>query len=194
MKGCLAFILAILAVLVVSGLCNSFSSQSAADAYKQGPTERVPGTVRSTQVIYGVVDQDHPKGYEACQVVVVIADRTVTTRMDPLGGACDDNTVLQPGVAVQVEYWKGKVTAIFYGTTEFLAEGNPALSNAVPQAQVFFAGLLAIPVLALLVLDFAVGGVINMLRRRGLLPKRRTRRPVVKKVPASDDFHIYPPE
>lgn len=71
------------------------------------------------------------------------------------------------------------MTAIYYGTNEYLAEGNPALTNQVSDLLVGFALLFAVPVAALLIIDVSVGGVVGLLRRRHLWPgsKRRHRSP-----------------
>ncbi|HEV2217837.1 MAG TPA: hypothetical protein VGV88_09705 [Candidatus Dormibacteraeota bacterium] len=193
MKGCLGFVLGVLLLIAGGGVWQWYQGRAAADTYAHAAKERFPAVVVSALFPYGPQDLVN-ESPTPCQVTLRIADRIVTTDADPLSGACDDNTPLRPGTAVSVEIYQGKVTAIYLGSSSWPTTDNPGHENLIPQAQTFFAVILAVPVVGLLILDVAVGGLIEWLRRRHVLPaKRPTTRPAATDRPPPD-MHIYPPE
>ena len=192
MKGCLGIVLGVLLLIAGGGAWQWYQSNAAAATYEHAAKERFPAVVVSALFPYGPQDlvNDSPT---PCQVKLQLGDRIVTTYADPLSGACDDNTPLHPGTAVSVEIYQGKVTAIYLGNLSWPTTANPGHENLIGLAQLFFAVILAVPVLGLLILDIAVGGLIKWLRRRHVLPEKRPKSRPPADDPPPPDMHIYPP-
>ena len=111
--------------------------------------------------IYGVVTNSDSAAYEAankervnaqvittggdshiCTVTVDQGGATLILSTPYLAGACDDNSVIKPGINVQIEYWNGKATAIYDDALSWPTVDNPGNKANLAYAALFFGGLI----------------------------------------------------
>jgi len=105
-------------------------------------------------------------GSETCFVTVDQHGETFTLSTPALAGACDDNSVLKPGVNVQIEYWNGKATAIYDDALSWPTVDNPGNKAALAYAAVFFGALIGAVVAGIGAVHFLVWFSTRQLRKR----------------------------
>ena len=113
-------------LLIASGIWGVINNSDSA-AYLAANKEKVVATVISTS-----------GDSNGCVVDLDQNGKTVRLTTPALAGACDDNSPLRNGTAVQIEYWNGKPTAIYDDQLSWPTVDNPGNKAALSNAALFF--------------------------------------------------------
>jgi hypothetical protein len=152
------------ALLIGSGAQGLLTNHDAT-AYQLASKELVPATVVSNTEIRWTPPGE-TRSQDECSVQLDLSGTPLTALFNALSGACDPNTVLVPGAAVQVEMWNGKPTAIYDGALNWPSEDNPGQSAAMSAAAIFFGGLAAALLLGIGAIHLSIWLILRAVRKR----------------------------